>query len=32
MDAAPLHAYTAPIAGSGKSMLVDICAILSTGD
>ncbi|TCH99199.1 hypothetical protein EJV46_07945 [Roseococcus sp. SYP-B2431] len=28
---APLHGYTAPVAGSGKSMLVDLCSIISTG-
>jgi putative DNA primase/helicase len=29
---APLHAFDAPIAGSGKSMIVDIVAILATGE
>ena len=28
---APMHCFSAPIAGSGKSMLVDICSILATG-
>ncbi|WP_421989931.1 hypothetical protein [Roseococcus sp.] len=28
---APLHGYTAPVAGSGKSMLVDLCSIIATG-
>lgn len=28
---APLHGYTAPIAGSGKSMLVDLASIIATG-
>jgi hypothetical protein len=28
---APLHAYTAPVAGSGKSTLVDIASIMATG-
>ena len=28
---APMHAYTAPVAGSGKSMLVDIASIVATG-
>jgi putative DNA primase/helicase len=27
----PLHAFTAPVAGSGKTMLVDICSIIATG-
>lgn len=27
----PLHAYTAPAAGSGKSLLVDLASILATG-
>jgi hypothetical protein len=31
MPAAPLHAFTAPIAGTGKSLLVDIFAALATG-
>ncbi len=31
LPTAPLHAYTAPVAGSGKSMLVDIASIVSTG-
>jgi hypothetical protein len=32
VDVAPLHAYTAPVAGSGKSMLVDLCSIIATGE
>jgi putative DNA primase/helicase len=32
MATAPLHAYDAPTAGSGKSMLVDIACILATGE
>jgi hypothetical protein len=32
MATAPLHAYDAPTAGSGKSMLVDIASILGTGE
>ena len=32
LDTAPLHAFTAPTAGSGKSMLVDICALIVTGE
>jgi hypothetical protein len=31
MCSAPLHAYTAPAAGSGKSKLVDIASIIATG-
>jgi hypothetical protein len=31
LPTAPLHAYTAPIAGSGKSMLVDLASIIATG-
>ena len=31
MAFAPLHAFDAPIAGSGKSKLVDIASILATG-
>jgi putative DNA primase/helicase len=27
----PLHAFTSPVAGSGKSMLVDICSAVATG-
>jgi hypothetical protein len=30
MTAAPLHAFTAPAAGTGKSLLVDIVALLAT--
>lgn len=32
LPTAPLHAFTAPTAGSGKSLLVDIVAILQSGD
>jgi hypothetical protein len=28
---APMHAFTAPTAGSGKSMLVDLCSVIATG-
>jgi hypothetical protein len=28
---APLHAFTAPVAGSGKSMLVDLASVIATG-
>jgi hypothetical protein len=28
---APMHCFTAPVAGSGKSMLVDLCSVLVTG-
>jgi putative DNA primase/helicase len=31
MSTAPLHAFTAPVQGSGKSLLVDIAAALTTG-
>jgi hypothetical protein len=31
IPACPLHGFTAPIAGSGKSMLVDIASIIATG-
>lgn len=31
LPTAPLHGFTAPTAGSGKSMLVDLCSILATG-
>jgi hypothetical protein len=31
MIAAPMHAFTSPTAGTGKSLLVDLCAILATG-
>jgi hypothetical protein len=31
MATAPLHAFTAPSAGTGKSLLVDIAAMLATG-
>ena len=31
LPSAPLHAFTAPTAGSGKSLLVDIASMISTG-
>jgi hypothetical protein len=31
MTTAPLHAFTSPMAGTGKSLLVDLAAILATG-
>jgi hypothetical protein len=31
LPAAPMHAYTAPTAGSGKSMLVDLTSVIATG-
>jgi hypothetical protein len=31
LPTAPLHSYTAPVAGSGKSMLVDIASIIASG-
>jgi hypothetical protein len=31
MRSAPLHAYTAPTAGSGKSKLVDVASVIATG-
>lgn len=31
MASAPLHAFTAPVAGSGKTMLVNIAAIIASG-
>ena len=31
IPSAPMHAFTAPIAGSGKSMLVDICSMIVSG-
>jgi hypothetical protein len=31
IPSAPLHAFTAPTAGSGKSLLVDIASVISTG-
>jgi hypothetical protein len=31
MIAAPMHAFTSPAAGTGKSLLVDLCAVLATG-
>ena len=31
LGAAPLHAFTAPIAGSGKSLLVDVISVIATG-
>jgi hypothetical protein len=31
MATAPLHAFSSPSAGTGKSLLVDVCAMLATG-
>jgi hypothetical protein len=31
MVAAPMHAFTAPTAGTGKSLLVDIVSVIATG-
>jgi hypothetical protein len=31
IDAAPMHATTAPVAGSGKSKLIDIACVIATG-
>src|SRR5262249_10359264 len=31
MATAPLHAFTSPAAGTGKSLLIDIAAMLATG-
>ncbi len=31
LPTAPMHAFSAPTAGSGKSLCVDLCAILATG-
>jgi putative DNA primase/helicase len=31
MSTAPLFAYNSPVAGTGKSKLVDLCSILTTG-
>jgi putative DNA primase/helicase len=31
LDFAPLHAITAPAAGTGKSLLIDLASILLTG-
>jgi hypothetical protein len=31
MATAPMHAFTAPAAGTGKSLLIDLIAILATG-
>lgn len=31
LPTAPLHAFTAPVMGSGKSKLVDIASVISTG-
>jgi putative DNA primase/helicase len=32
MATAPLHGFTSPVAGTGKSLLVDLASILETGD
>jgi len=31
LASAPLHGYSAPVAGSGKSLLVDIASVIATG-
>ena len=31
IETAPLHAFTAPVAGSGKSMLVDLASMVASG-
>jgi putative DNA primase/helicase len=31
VEAMPMHAFSAPVAGSGKTMLVDICSMIATG-
>src|SRR5262249_54069195 len=31
MASAPLHAFTAPMAGTGKTLLVDVTCLLTTG-
>jgi putative DNA primase/helicase len=31
IDAAPMHGFSAPVRGSGKSLLTDIVAIIATG-
>ncbi len=31
LPTAPMHAFTAPTAGSGKSMLVDLASVIATG-
>lgn len=32
LPTAPMHAYSAPTAGSGKSLLVDIASVIATGE
>jgi hypothetical protein len=32
MATAPLHAFTAPVAGTGKSLLVDLASLLASGE
>jgi len=32
MATAPLHGFTSPVAGTGKSLLVDVASILAAGD
>ena len=32
MATAPLHAFTSPVAGTGKSLLIDLASLLATGD
>jgi putative DNA primase/helicase len=31
LPTAPMHAFSAPVAGSGKSLLVDIASVIATG-
>jgi hypothetical protein len=32
MTTAPLHAFTSPVAGTGKSLLIDIASLLASGE
>ena len=32
LPSAPMHAFTSPVPGSGKSMLVDLASIIATGE
>ena len=32
MATAPLHAFTSPVAGTGKSLLVDLASLLANGE
>ncbi|HXZ14788.1 MAG TPA: hypothetical protein VEH77_02225, partial [Roseiarcus sp.] len=31
LPSVPMHAFSSPVAGSGKSMLVDLCSVITTG-